>query len=870
MIHTSFNKHTEAYTQHGLYPNMFVSEKEKRDPDYIASLMDYFSSNAISGVRHNTKTFCKNYRFVKGELTPEDFYDKSVVQDFIMDAVDAENPLPDHIQQYSILSQPINSMLGELTERPDNIYVKAFDDDSRSEENLFKTTLLNNYILQKAAERIQLQAAEQGVDLSTDEGQQYLQQYTEEQVGDLLTSYTSQAEKWGARMLEALKMEFNMKELSEEAFRDLLITGRQRYHIYEDNSKLGFKVECLNPRNVVIHTSPNKKYTRDAHAVSIVEVMTISEILERFDLTKKEVDHLIDQQEKDYLVKGQESNLFSGRTGVESIHYNTYDPLLLEERLKNESMLMEDTFDWDLSSVSNMGILGQRFVVTQTYWLSKIKIGELVYIDEDGIEQTVLVDENYKNKEHPQQVSLTWGYENQWWKGYKIGSEIYDAEPFELLPYCPVIGVDHENRNTTVKSLVDLMKPYQMIFNVCMNQLWELLEKEIGVTYEFNWRQIPVNKDSDYQDALDEWLTQAKELGFTFKDDSIENTKVATSNTSVARAVDLGRAQEMQSRLTIAMQIKQECHELVGVNRQRLGGVLATETATGTRQALSASYSQTEPWFATHEYTLNQLYQGVLDAAQYIESQKEVSTISNISNEGEHAFVQITGPELKLKDLRVYVTSRSKDLRVFQQLQALAQPMLQNGADFSTVAKMFDTTSLRELHDTFKREKIKREQQQQQQMQLQQQQIQAQQQTAMAQLQADQQNKAEERAFEANENRLDRLSRERIAALNAAGRDSSILGDSDGDGTADALQVTQMTQEIVNSNRQYELEQSRIQSEIASQQDKIANDKSKTAREQEKYQEEVKLKKEQLRIQEKKIDTDLKIAKENKNRHDSA
>jgi len=105
-----------------------------------------------------------------------------------------------------------------------------------------------------------------------------------------------------------------------------------------------------------------------------------------------------------------------------------------------------------------------------------------------GNEQTILVDENYKSGTIPTQQSLEWGWINEWWQGIKIGPDIYHIKPFRLLDYCPIIGTVYEIKNTEARSLVDLMKPFQVIYNVCMNQLFELLKKEIGNVASINIR----------------------------------------------------------------------------------------------------------------------------------------------------------------------------------------------------------------------------------------------------------------------------------------------------------------------------------------------------------------------------------------------
>lgn len=844
----------------GLYPDMFLSEKEKNSPDHIAYVNDYFAAKAMEGYKINSDTFAKNYSFVKGDINLEDFYENDAAKDFIMDLVDEETPLADYVQNYSIMSQPINTLKGELANRPDNTFVKAFDAESRSEELRFKTEILNNFIISRARDRIMTRLSQnQDVDINDPEVQDYIERMTEEDVAEEITSYTSQAEKWGSRMLEALKMEFNLDELKEDAFDDLLKVGRLRYHIYKNNSSLGFGAEVLNPKNVVVHKSPDKKYTRDAHAASIISVMSISEIMERFPLSKEEVDHLRKKSREGLEFASHQSNLFTKKTGFDSIHYNTYHEGTEEERMYRESMILAGEEPDDLKFKS----LGDYYVVCQTYVLSKVKIGKLTYVDEDGFEQVTTVGDSYKSGEHPQEIDLEWGYENQWWHYVKIGDDVYFGEPLEILPYLPIIGVDFEARNASIKGLVDLMKPWQMIVNVCMNQLWELFQKEQGVLLEFNWRKIPRNTDSEHSDALQEWLTQAEELGLLFNDDSLENMQVAqANNTNTTKVLDLTRSQEMQTRLNIVMQIKQLSDSLIGLTPERLGGSsYSGQTATMTNASLTQSFSQTEPWFAAHEYVTNQFYQALLDTAQYFESQKEFSTVSNISSEGEHSFIMVNGPDIKLRDLRVFVTSRGKDWATVQQLQALAQPMLQNGADFYTVAKLFDSTSIRAMHDAFKEEKNKRDQIQQQQFSLQQQQIEAEREANQARLQAEQTDKMEERAWKAQQNELDRISKERVALLNAAGRDTSVLADSNNNNMVDALEFSKETARIDAANREYQLQQQKLQGDIAVQQRKIENERAK-------IEEDKAFKSEELRIREKKIDVDLEIAKTNKNQYD--
>jgi hypothetical protein len=834
-----------------IYPDQFVPEKEKSDDDWIKSNMDYFANVAYSQFIKAKDTFVNNYNLVKGILRPQDFYinetDDPELRSFA-DTIIRDVELPNYVKHYPILNPPMNTMLGELSRRPDVARVKAFDDDSKNEELQFKTEILQQFIIEQAKAKINTQLGIQG---GAEIDEEQMEQLTMDKVSEYLTDYTSNAEKWGNHVLEAMKMNMNMKEISEDCFRDLLICSREFYHIYENNSKLGVGVENLNPKNVWYLTLPDKKYLKDAFAAGTVHVMELSEIIERFDLTKKEIDHLRKGVRELSLFSPRESN-FENPTvsGWDSIKYDTYSPYIVQQRLLVESMLKEnvDPLNDFLGLSNNVNTFGNKYVVVQAYLCSKKKVGKLTFLDEEGVEQTTLVDESYKKI--PNEVSIEWNYINCWYKGYKIGSDVYKVEKFELLDYCPIIGVVHEIKNVQeAKSLVDLLKPYQILYNVCMNQLYKLLEKEIGNVYLMSMRHIPIPKDGDAQDALDIWEQEARKRGVVVIDDSPENLK-SPSNFNTFKNIDWTRTAEIQSRYTLAMQLKQEAWELVGITRERTGGVAATQTATGTNTALSQSYAQTEPYFAQHEYVLNNVYQAILDAVQHIEVKKPYSTIAYINTEGEQAFIRVNSEDISLRDLQVFVTTRAADQRAFEELKQLAQPMLQNGATPYEISVLYTTNSVRQMKQVFKSLKDKLDAMQQQEQQIKQQELEQAQ--AQFQHQIEQEAIQDElnKEFEAGQNELDRLSRERVALIAAAAKERSGYAPEENAGDEAIARATELTQETAYKDREFQLKLSQIQQKAKESNDYIAMELRKIALDREKIQAQMKMKK--MEIQAKK------------------
>jgi hypothetical protein len=794
--------------------------------------MDYFANKAYAEYVKSRDTFVKNYDLIKGILRREDFYQEPEVRSFT-DVLTSDLELPAYVKHYSIMTTPINELVGEISKRPDAFRVKAFDDDSKAEELEFKTEMLNNYIISQAKMKIQEKAMAEGQEIEDDE----LTQMTLEEVKDELDSYTSTAEKWANHILTSQKVEFNIKEKGEDSFRDLLISAREFFHIYEDNSKLGFNIEVANPKNTWFLTTPDRKWISDptgraqgAYAAGIVQVMELSEIIEAIpDLTKDEIDHLRSSLQDYGLINVRESNLGNPNAipGQDSVQYDTYDPLVLQTRMIIESEMKEnnDGLKDFLGLTSNVSSFGYKYVVVRAYWISKKKIGKLIYLDEMGNEQSMLVDENYKSGTIPTQESLEWGWINQWYQGIKIGPDIYHIKPYKLLPYCPIIGQTFEVKNTEAKSLVDMMKPFQVIYNVCMNQLYKLLEKEVGKVQLMSIRHIPIPKDGDAQDALDIWEMEARNRGVVFIDDSPENLK-SPSSFNQFTSLDLTRTQEIQARYTLAQQIKNECWELIGMSRQRLGSITASESATGTNAAITQSYAQTEPLFVAHEYIMGQLYQAIIDAALYVEAKKPQSTISYITNEGESAFVSVNGTDLRFRDLKVYLTNRPEDREAFNEIRGLSQAVIQNGGSLHDVIELYSTNSIRQMKKVFKTLKERQEEIQNQQLQQKQQELEQQQQLGQAQLQLQQQQQAERIANENYNAEMDRINKKEIALI-AAESKGGPLSDIDASGTPDVLEISKLALAQTKAQKDYQTKLSDIQNKHTMAMEKLNVEKEK-------------------------------------------
>lgn len=813
MIIEALKEYKDPLNHAYFYPDQFVSKAKKGKEQWIKSTLDYFANIAFSQYRQNIK-FRKNYRLFNGEFNFDDYTNEPQIQEimnYLADSPEQEPDIPQHLRHYPIVNPPINQLRGELINRPFKYKVKAVDDASIDENIDFRTELIKEFFLNKMMARLEGMPEEQ-----IQEAQQAIMQEIQNKVLD----YTSVAEEWGNKLLNSLKYHFRLKEKSNQGFMDFLITGQEFHHFYPDNSRIGFNYKVENPSNVWYLANRNAMYTTDCWALGTIEVLSVSEIVERYNLSGDEVKHLITYT-------------------LQNLRNNEYSPLAVALPDPNDP-LWQLTFE-NVGDFANGGIdhnvfsfnSQHAYTVVTCYWQSKKKIFKRTYIDEQGYMQEQFVNEDYKFDKTMGDIALDELWLNEWWKGIKIGADIYiDVEPLEYSQTPPIVGIVNTTRNTQGKSLLDLLKPYQILYNICMNQLWELLEKEIGVVFLGDLKVVP-KKDS--QDPIETMLWNAKNRGALFVDTSPENTGGAVQFNQMTR-VDLTRSQEIQSRITLAQALRTEAYELIGVTRQRLGSPTASETATATREALTQSFAQTETWFAWHDNVMQQVYQSMLEIAQYTEIQKPTSTLNYLNSELESVFLRVSKNEL-LRELFVFVTSYAEDKVTLEQLRTLAQPALQNGAELLEIFDLYTASSERSLRKILEGVQDRKAQQQQQAMEQKQQEMQMQQQQFEQKMAFEQQKREEDAQREDLNKELDRQNRLEVERLRGIANESSFSPDKD---------LTPLLIEQTN----------------------IAKEESKRRFEQSKLNAQTELKSRELDLKEKDIDTKLKIAKENKNKYD--
>jgi hypothetical protein len=527
--------------------------------------------------------------------------------------------------------------------------------------------------------------------------------------------------------------------------------------------------------------------------------------------------------------------------------------------------------------------------VTTAYWKSQKKVGHLTKISEIGEVFTEIVSEDYtitdkplydnrlfKNKTKDNLLfgeHIDWIWINEVWGGVKIGPNIpsfwgmnnpggftpvyigIDKHKIGTLRFqfkgdsslygckLPVEGSIFSDRNTRSTALIDLMKPYQIGFNIVNNQIADILVDELGTIIMLDQNSLPrhsMNEDWGKGNLAKAYVAM-KNFQMLPLDTSITNTENAL-NFAHFQKLDLSQTERLMSRVQLANHFKQQAYEVIGVNPQRMGQQLSQMTATGVEQAAAASYAQTEVYFIQHcDYLMPRVHQMRTDLAQYYHSTKPSARLTYLTEADEKVMFQINGTDLLMKDLNIFCTTTANNRAVLEQLKQFAINNNTTGASIYDLGKIIQSDSIADVNNVLKLSEQKQQQQKQQEMEMQQ---------KMQQEQIQAAEKQKQMEIQAQSERDDKFIQKDItvAEIRAAGYGSTVdINQNQQSDFKDAMKEIRETE-------QYQ-EQTSIQRE--KQSDDMVKHSQKMNIEQQK-----------LATQKEIADTQLQIAKTNKNKYD--
>jgi hypothetical protein len=808
-------------------PTQFLPYSKKTD-DWAAWNLDWLELQGIEFLRTNARRLLKNYKLAKGIIDKSDYIvepDNDYKE--LMDVLTEENNSALELKFYPIIPNVVNVLTGEFAKRYSKVQFRAVDDTSYNEMLEEKRMQIEESLLADAERNLVMKMVEMGLDPASEEAKQQLNPdnlKTLPEIEDFFSkNYRSMVEEWASHQLAVDEERFHMQELEERAFRDMLISDREFWHfrMLEDD----YDVELWNPVLTFYQKSPDQRYISDSNYVGKIDLMTVADVIDRYgylmdEKQLKSLDKIYPARSAQYQVNGYQND-GSYYDATRSHEWNTNMPGLPYRQYTSNywdnPAVGGDIVTQILENSEDMKPLdeGNLMRVSTIYWKTQRKIGHLTKIEMDGTVIQEIIDETYKITEKAvydtsifknksketllQGEHIDWIWINEVWGGVKIGpnlpamwrstmadniNPIYiginrtkpGRIPFQFkgnntLYGCklPVEGRVFSDRNTRSTSLVDLMKAYQVGYNMVNNQIADILIDELGTVIMFDQNALPrhsMGEDwgkNNYAKAF----VAMKDFQMLPLDTSITNTENAT-NFNHYQTLNMEQTNRLMSRINLANYFKQQCFEAIGVNPQRLGGPVSQQTATGVVQAMQQSYAQTEMYFVQHsDQLMPRVHQMRTDLAQYYYSTNPSIRLSYISSEAEKVNFMINGTDLLLRDFNIFATTKTNHRAILENLKQMALTNNTSGASIYELGNIVKADSIAEVQDILKDSQTRLEKERQQEMQ-------QQQEMQKAQIEAKQQEEQMKLQVEMQENEKDRQNNILLAEIRSAGYGSMV------------------------------------------------------------------------------------------------
>lgn len=882
-------------------PLQFIPKKDK-DEEWAAWNLDWLEWQGLKQIRRNARRLMKNYKLAKGIIDRTDYIieEDNEYRD-IVETLVKEDYSALELKFYPIIPNVINVLVAEFAKRSTKLTYRAIDDFSYNEMLEQKRAQVEETLMTDAQTKIVAAMLEQGLDPESEEAKQQLAPDAIKQLPQIeqffKKDYRSMVEQWATHQHAVDTERFRMDELEERGFRDMLITDREFWHfqMMEDD----YEVELWNPVLTFYHKSPDIRYISQSNWVGKTDMFTVSDVIDKFGhvLTQEQheaLENVYPIRSAGYNIGGlqNDGSFYDGtkshdwNTNMPSLAYRQYTSFMAGNITDGSDVITqilaegEDYYDQGTAYLLR---------VTTGYWKSQKKIGHLVKITEEGEVSNDIVSEDYiitdkpiydtrvfKNKTKDNLLfgeHIDWIWINEVWGGVKIGPNIpsfwgmnnpggfspiyigvnrnhigplkFQFKGDNSLYGCklPVEGSVFSDRNTKSTALLDLMKPYQIGYNIVNNQIADILVDELGTVIMLDQNALPrhsLGEDWGKGNYAKAYVAM-KNFQILPLDTSITNTENAT-NFQHFQKLDLEQTNRLMSRIQLANYFKQQAYEVIGVNPQRMGQQLSQTTATGVEQAMAASYAQTEMFFIQHcDYLMPRVHQMRTDLAQFYHSTKPSARLTYVTTADEKVNFEINGTDLLLRDLNIAVSTNANHRSILEQLKQMALQNNTTGASIYDLGKVVQSDSIAQLNAALKESEQKQEQQKQQEMQ-QQQQMQEQ------QIKSQQDIEKMKIDSEMAEKEKDRQRDILVAEIRAAGYGAT------SDVDQNMMSDYQDAMKDIRDTEQYQ-EQAGLQREKEVNRMTIENQKNQLERQKIQAQKEI-------------ADKQLQIAQENKNKYD--
>jgi len=539
--------------------------------------------------------------------------------------------------------------------------------------------------------------------------------------------------QWAEITLKDDAEKFKLHNLDAENMTDKVLTGRCfRHFIIHPN---GYDLENWSPKQVFTSKEIGSRFTQDGEYVGRLTVETPAGVIKRFGhhIDTKTQKQLLGGRDgwRNFVGDGVfsdtiQNNLRSGGATPATVPFSNYFDynyyLALQDETgvpmgqytefnKDGTQTTRDTYlprygaPQTASSKFYAKVLRNDFQhrsdlceVVEAYVRCYDLYGFLTYEDENGDLVTEEVTEDIlpellkekgikqiKNstlvevlEKAPEPGTLVWMYRPVIYEGVKIlcpnvhdpiylyfrecehqikGNHMFDVK----LPVSGYMG----------KGVAERILPYQIAHNLVMNQIVNMLEKEIGIFFLLDVALIPSDVEG-YGDAKEalysmrDIITETSILPVQTSGDADKNQ----NHFNQFASYNLTYREQIEYRIRLAEYYKQLAYEQVGSNPQMAVTPSKYETAEGIRLGQELSIAQLAGIYDEFSEYRQRTLEMHLSVAQYSQSSNTDISVKMTRDDGTIAWLRATDPSLPFRTLGLVPTensSKRKELEMFKQ-----------------------------------------------------------------------------------------------------------------------------------------------------------------------------------------------------------
>lgn len=689
---------------------------------------------------------------------------------YVTNPFNQDDGFPAMAQDYNIIRPKIDLLIGEETKRPFNFRVCRTSDAAASEMQEKAKQMLLDYI--QASIMAQMGPEEQAryeQALASGEIQ------TPEQIQEYLTKdYKDVAEITAYHSLNYLKQSLNIDHEFVKTWKDGLIAGEEVVYVGIRNGE-----PCLdrvNPKEFWFDDCEGIEFIHEAPMCCHKMLMSYTQVYDEF------YDKLDEPQLNELLE-------YFGQYGREGKNW-------LGDKNMVDDWNHIDTKIYSKMPDHNPYGDSDDVVVYHVCWKSFKKIGFVTVINpETGATEEFIVDEYYKPT--GDEVNVEWNWIIEVWEGYKADEIYFGMQPIEYqyitsknlnsqrLPYT---GVVYSNTNSSPKSLVSIMKPLQYLYITTFYRLELAMARDKGKVPVVDVTQIPKGLGIDTA----KWMHYLSALGVAFINPYDEGWDIPgreggrPASFNGFTTWDLTMGNVIAQYIQLLDKIEAMASELSGVTPQRQGAISSTELVGNVERSVIQSAHITEPLFWMHNQVKKQALLMLLNTAKAAWKDSDKQYLNYIFDDTTRAFISVAD-NFANEDFDIFVTDSTKETQAIEQLRALIQPAMQNGASLVDAAEMYTMENLSMIKSKLKELEQERISQQQA---MQEQEAQQQQQLIQMQNEVKQQElMLKEAELDLQKYKIDQDNSTKIAVAQLNAYRGSENMDQDGNGIPDPIEI---------------------------------------------------------------------------------